>query len=79
MLRSGARLREVSVSLSALDGRLLGSIRAFKKVDGCFSEVDEAILKHLARLVAAFLERVHLYRRHLSVAPAPALRPAPRG
>jgi hypothetical protein len=58
--------REISASLWALDGRRLGWIRAFNKLDGCFGELDEAILAHLARIVAAFVERVHMYQRHLS-------------
>ena len=53
---------EISATLWALDGRRLGSIRALNKTDGCFGEVDEAILTHLARIVAAFVERVHSRR-----------------
>lgn len=49
--------------LASLDGRELGWIRLAGKGDGDFTEVDEAVLVHLAQMASAALERTRLYRR----------------
>jgi GAF domain-containing protein len=52
----------LSAPLTALDGRDFGSIEVFDKADGEFTELDEAIVVHLAQMAAAALERARLYR-----------------
>jgi hypothetical protein len=53
----------LSAPLTALDGREFGLIELVDKPDGDFTEVDEAVLVHLAQMAAAALERAHLYQR----------------
>ena len=53
----------LSAPLTALDGREFGSIQLVDKPDGDFTELDEAVLVHLAQMAAAALERAGLYRR----------------
>ena len=53
----------LAAALAALDGRELGSIQLLDKQDGDFTELDEAILVHLAQMAAAALERAHHYQR----------------
>ncbi len=53
----GARL---AVPLTSLDGRALGSVEAARR-QGDFSELDEAILRHLAQMASAAIERAQLY------------------
>ncbi len=53
----------LGAALTALDGRALGSIQLLDKQDGDFTELDEAILVHLAQMAAAALERAHHYQR----------------
>jgi hypothetical protein len=53
----------LSAPLTALDGRELGSIELVAKADGDFTELDEAILVHVAQMAAAALERARLYQR----------------
>ena len=48
-------------SLKGLDGRELGAIHLFDKLDGNFTEVDEAVLVHLADMASAAVERAQLY------------------
>jgi GAF domain-containing protein len=48
-------------SLKGLDGRELGAIHLFDKLDGNFTEVDEAVLLHLADMASAAVERAQLY------------------
>jgi GAF domain-containing protein len=52
----------LAASLTALDGRELGSIQLFDKRDADFSELDEAVLVQLAQMAAAAVERAQLYR-----------------
>jgi GAF domain-containing protein len=52
----------LSAPLTALDGREFGSIELVDKPDGDFTELDEAILVHIAQMAAAALERARLYR-----------------
>ena len=62
---SGAgTLREESVaaSLTALDGRVIGSLEVAYKREGDFGGVDEAVLAHLAQMVSAAIERTQLYQ-----------------
>ena len=53
----------ITVPIVALDGRRLGRLQLVDKKGGDFSDVDEAILVHLAGMTAASLERSELYRR----------------
>ena len=59
--------RDLDVStlcpLTALDGRELGSIRLLNDEGRAFSELDEAVLVHLAQMTSAAVERVRLYER----------------
>jgi hypothetical protein len=52
----------LAASLTALDGRDLGLIQLFDKRDADFSELDEAVVIHLAQMAAAAVERAQLYR-----------------
>jgi hypothetical protein len=52
----------LSAPLTALDGREFGSIELVDKPNGDFTELDEAILVHLAQMAAAALERARLYQ-----------------
>lgn len=49
--------------LTALDGAELGSIHVFGSHDGCFTELEQAILVNLAQMASAAVERAWLYRR----------------
>jgi hypothetical protein len=49
--------------LTALDGRRLGSIRLLSEQERQFTELDEAVLVHLAQMTSAAVERVRLYDR----------------
>jgi Stage II sporulation protein E (SpoIIE)/Phosphoserine phosphatase RsbU, N-terminal domain len=53
-------------SLTGLDGRELGTIQLFDKLHGDFTDIDEALLVHLAEMASAAVERAELYaqRRH---------------
>jgi hypothetical protein len=53
----------LSAPLTALDGREFGSIELVDKIQSDFTELDEAVLVHLAQMAAAALERAGLYRR----------------
>jgi hypothetical protein len=53
----------LSAPLTALDGREFGSIQLVDKPDDDFTEVDEAVIVHLAQMAAAALERARLYER----------------
>ncbi len=57
-----AQESRLSAPLTALDGRDFGSIEVVDKADGDFSELDEAVLVHLAQMAAAALERARLYQ-----------------
>jgi GAF domain-containing protein len=52
---------ELAAPLTALDRRHIGEIRAGGR-DGRFTDVDRAVLVHLAQMTAAALERTRLYR-----------------
>ena len=58
----GAPVSRLSAPLTALDGREFGSIELVDKPGGDFTELDEAVLVHLAQMAAAALERARLYR-----------------
>jgi Phosphoserine phosphatase RsbU, N-terminal domain len=47
--------------LTALDGQKLGSIRLLSEQERHFTELDEAVLVHLAQMTSAAVERVGLY------------------
>jgi transcriptional regulator with GAF, ATPase, and Fis domain len=53
----------LSAPLTALDGREFGSIELLDKSGDDFTELDEAVLVHLAQMAAAALERARLYQR----------------
>jgi hypothetical protein len=61
--RDGALPAWLAASLRTLDGHGFGSIHLLDKLDGDFSELDEAVLVHLAQMAAAALERAHHYQR----------------
>ena len=62
--RSPRRLRGwLGASLAAWDDRHLGFIQLFDKSEGDFSDVDEAVLAHLAQMASAAIERTELYQR----------------
>ncbi|MDQ3889010.1 MAG: hypothetical protein M3312_00450 [Actinomycetota bacterium] len=71
LLESGRPSREAAralpsflwAPLTTLDEREFGSIQLVDKVDGDFTELDEAVLVHLAQMAAAALERARLYER----------------
>ena len=54
----------LAVPLRTLDGRDFGSIEVVDKTDGEFTEVDQAVLVHLAQMASAAVDRARLYRRH---------------
>ena len=51
----------VAAPLTALDGTEYGWIHLVTKVDGDFTEADEAVLVHLAQMTAAAIERASIY------------------
>jgi hypothetical protein len=63
--------------LTALDGSDLGSIQLFDKQGGDFTEIDEAVLVHLAETASAAIERAQLHElaRRLTAATLPAALP----
>jgi hypothetical protein len=56
---------QLSARLVGWDGRELGTIDVFDKIDGGFTEVDSAVLIHVAQMASAAVERAQLYRRIL--------------
>jgi GAF domain-containing protein len=58
---SSAGPDELAAPLTALDRRHIGEIRVGGR-DGRFTDVDRAVLVHLAQMTAAALERTRLYR-----------------
>ena len=54
----------LAAPLRTLDGRDFGSIRVVEKKDGEFTEVDQAVLVHLAQMASAAIDRARLYGRH---------------
>jgi GAF domain-containing protein len=56
----------LAAPLRTLDGRDFGSIQVVEKTDGDFTEVDQAVLVHLAQMASAAIDRARLYRRHRS-------------
>jgi hypothetical protein len=51
----------LAAPLTTLDAREIGWIQLLGDRDGGFTEVDEAILAHLAQMTSATVERVRLY------------------
>ena len=51
----------LAAQLTALDGRPIGSIHMMNRRDGRFSELDQAVLEHLAQLSSAAVERAGHY------------------
>src|SRR5919197_216531 len=56
----------LAAPLRTLDGRDFGSIQVVEKTDGEFTEVDQAVLVHLAQMASAAIDRARLYGRHRS-------------
>ena len=54
----------VTATLVGWDGRELGGIEACGKTNGKFTEVDAAVLVHLAQMASAAVERAQLHRRN---------------
>lgn len=52
--------KTITARLTALDGRVIGSIEVDSGDD--LSEIDDAVLQHLAQMVSAAVERAWLYR-----------------
>jgi GAF domain-containing protein len=52
----------LAAPLTTLDGRRLGLIQVFDKQAGDFSELDEAVVMHLAQMASAAVERAQLYK-----------------
>jgi Phosphoserine phosphatase RsbU, N-terminal domain/GAF domain len=59
--KSAGPRNAVSAQLVALDGRELGFIQLFNRNGGEFTDVDEAVLVHVAQMTSAALERARLY------------------
>jgi hypothetical protein len=53
----------IAAPLRTLNGRDFGSIQVVDKVDGEFTEVDHAVLVHLAQMASAAIDRARLYGR----------------
>jgi hypothetical protein len=53
----------LAAPLRTLDGRDFGSIQVVEKTDGEFTEVDQAVLVHLAQMASAAVDRARLYGR----------------
>lgn len=51
----------IAATLVALDGRELGFVQLFDRHDDDFTDVDEAVLLHVAQMTSAALERAQLY------------------
>ncbi len=56
----------LAAPLRTLDGRDFGSIQVVDKTEGKFTEVDQAVLVHLAQMASAAVDRARLYGRHRS-------------
>lgn len=54
---------QLSATLVGWDGRELGRIDVFDKIGGGFTDVDSAVLLHVAQMASAAVERAQLYRR----------------
>jgi hypothetical protein len=53
----------LDASLVGWDGRELGTIEVCDKTSGTFSEVDAAVLEHLAQMASTGVERAQLHER----------------
>lgn len=53
----------LDASLVGWDGQKLGTIEVFDKTNGDFTEVDTAVLVHLAQMASTAVERTRLYER----------------
>lgn len=59
-----APVRSIAVPLTALDGRLIGVLAVAPEDDRAFSELDKALLVHIAQMTAAAVERAARYGGH---------------
>lgn len=53
----------LAAPLRTLNGRDFGSIQVVEKTEGEFTEVDQAVLVHLAQMASAAVDRARLYKR----------------
>ena len=53
----------VAVPLTALDGQAIGVLAVEPEAERAFTELDKALLVHIAQMTAAALERATPYRR----------------
>jgi GAF domain-containing protein len=51
----------MAAPLTTLDGRDLGAIQVLAGAADAFSDVDEAVLVHLAQMVSAAIDRLERY------------------
>jgi hypothetical protein len=51
----------ISAPITALDGRQIGSVELVEKVEGDFTDLDQAVLVHIAQMASAAIERIRLY------------------
>ena len=56
----------LAATLTALDGRPIGSIHLFERCSDAFTAADEAVLVQLAQLGSAAIERVDIYARRVA-------------
>jgi GAF domain-containing protein len=54
----------VTVPLRALDGQPIGVLAIAPRAERPFTELDKAVLVHIAQMTAAAVERATRYRRH---------------
>lgn len=59
--RSGRKQASITAPLLSLDGSLLGQIEVADKQGGAFSPSDQAVLKQVAQMTAAAVERALAY------------------
>jgi Phosphoserine phosphatase RsbU, N-terminal domain/GAF domain len=53
----------LAAPLLALDGKVMGSIHLVRETDRKFTGLDKAVIRHLAQMSAAAIERARLYSR----------------
>jgi GAF domain-containing protein len=53
----------LAAPLTTLNGRDFGSIQVVEKRDGEFTELDQAVLVHLAQMTSAAIDRARLYAK----------------
>ena len=51
----------ITAPITALDGHHLGSMELVEKTEGEFTDLDQAVLAHIAEMASAAIERAQLY------------------